>query len=325
MSSLILPAHARAPIRDALADLGRMVNFEVGVGGFYRIWKKRPGQPRKLVRDWFCNLLLDAGLDRYMGSIGGFASYAYIGAGNTPPAVGNTNMESLLGVSSGGPSTTSGRINESPYYAYDRKTFTFPAGTGTGNIAEVGVGWSGTTPSGSLFSRALIVDAEGSPTTIAKLADEQLDVEYEFRVYPPLSDVTGTVSGYGYTLRAANLGVSGGTSGNWTASANGGTANTFRAYTGVIGANTGIPAGTVYNTAPSTNGVLAYTNGTFFRDHQWTYSASQANLSGGIKSLSWGHGPAVMQIEFGAAIDKTATRTVRFTSRLTLARKSLPL
>ncbi len=32
-----------------------------------------------------------------------------------------------------------------------------------------------------------------------------------------------------------------------------------------------------------------------------------------------------MQIQFGTVIDKTATRTVRFTSRLTLVRKSLPL
>ncbi len=45
----------------------------------------------------------------------------------------------------------------------------------------MGIGWNAN-PSGALFSRALIVDAEGDPTTIAKLADEQLDVEYEFRV-----------------------------------------------------------------------------------------------------------------------------------------------
>ncbi len=54
MSSLILPAHARAPIRDALADLGQtaevgpspalaMVNFEVGVGGLLPHLEKAPG------------------------------------------------------------------------------------------------------------------------------------------------------------------------------------------------------------------------------------------------------------------------------------------
>ena len=325
MSSLILPAHARAPLTDAVANAAaRVVNFEVGIAGLFRIWKKRPGQPRVLVRDWFCNLLLDAGIDRLMVNPG-YMNNAYIGAGNTAPSAGNTNMESLLAASSSIGSTTSGRLNESPYYAYQRRTFVFAAGVGTGNVAEVGVGWHVSNPSGSLFSRALIVDGSGSPTTITKLADEQLDVEYEFRIYPPLSDASGTVSGYGYTLRAANLGVTGGASGNWDATSQGGTASAFRACTGTLAATTSVPAGTVFSANPSSDAAVSYSNGNFYRDYQWTYSAAQANLSGGIKSLSWKQGPAVMQIEFGAAIDKTATRAVRFNSRLTLARKSLPL
>ena len=61
--------------------------------------------------------------------------------------------------------------------------------------------------------RALILDGGGSPTTLTILSDETLDVTYTIRVYPPTTDVTGSITldgvSYGYTIRPCNVSTSG--------------------------------------------------------------------------------------------------------------------
>src|SRR5690606_8917143 len=107
------------------------------------------------------------------------------------------------------PSNTAGTTSAAPYYTWMRKTFRFAAGVATGNLSEVGISWLTT---GALFSRALILDSGGLPTTITVLADEVVDVTYEFRIMAKTDDETGSVTftgsiggTYDWTMRSVSV------------------------------------------------------------------------------------------------------------------------
>ena len=127
---------------------------------------------------------------------------ALSGTGNSTPVVSQTILDNQTGVSSSGIETY-GSTTSSPYYGYKIFTFRFNQGIAAGNISEIGVGWSGTTPL-QLFSRTLIKDINGDPTTITVLADETLDVIYELRLYAPETDliVSGLDYNQGYVWQA---------------------------------------------------------------------------------------------------------------------------
>lgn len=69
-------------------------------------------------------------------------------------------------------------------------TATFSVGAVVGNISEVGA----FDYYGSLYSRALIKDANGDPTTITLTASDQLKVTYTIATYLLSSTLSGTVS-----------------------------------------------------------------------------------------------------------------------------------
>jgi hypothetical protein len=142
----------------------------------------------KLVRELeFNNLILDSGLDR-LGSGNYFIGCA-IGTGTQLPDVSQVALQSLSAY------TTSIQANAQtvqtttlPYYVSYVRRFRFNAGQLNGNYSEIGVGWL----NNALFSRALIVDGGGNPTSITVLSDEFLDVFYELRSYIPTTDVVNS-------------------------------------------------------------------------------------------------------------------------------------
>lgn len=179
-----------------------------GCSGHFTLHVIRPNGDRRKVAD-FPNLITDIGLDR-MGSGGIYLTYCQVGSGSTPPAESDVALAAYLAHSSDRVSTATGALPEAPYYAFIQKTWRFGVGEAAGNISEVGIGWSTNT---NLYSRALILDAEGNPTTLTVQPDEILEVFYETRYYPLLEDSTGTVTldgslggVYGYVIRGANYG-----------------------------------------------------------------------------------------------------------------------
>ena len=166
----------------------------IGLEGRYTLNVIRPdGTVRKSLS--FKNLILNAGLNRI--GTGGIVSYAQVGSGSTAPVNTDTALQTFVASSSNQRDEERGYQSSTPYFGWTRRTFRFAEGDAAGNLSEVGVGWDG---SGSLFSRALIVDSLGAPTTITVLSDEILDVTYELRLYPPLTDVEFTIdiSGVSY-------------------------------------------------------------------------------------------------------------------------------
>ena len=171
--------------------------------GRFKFQVTRPDGTSRVISDWSPNLILDAGLNR-IGS-GGFMGFCMVGGSSSAPSNGQTALITKYADTSD-ILTDSVGVELTSNYCYIRRTYRFAAGVAAGNLSEVGVGWTSTL----CFSRALIVDMGGIPTTITVLSDEILDVTYEFRMYWPLSDGTAmlTVNELPYDIvsRASNVG-----------------------------------------------------------------------------------------------------------------------
>lgn len=178
--------------------------ISVGIEGRYKLVAHKADGTSRVVADWFDNLVLDSGLER-LGT-GGVVGTCVVGSDSTPPAVGQSSLFALVASTTTQQSLERGTAVDNTY-VYFRKTFRFAIGAAAGNLSEVGVGWGSTT----LFSRALIKDDLGNPTTITILADEVLDVIYEARLYPNLADQTFIVniSGVNYTFTLRPVAVTG--------------------------------------------------------------------------------------------------------------------
>lgn len=169
------------------------MNTKLQFEGFFKfVATKRDGTQRVLA-DWNKNLILDGGLNRL--GVGGVLDNCQVGEGNTAPDVAQTGLIDLVATTTNALTTTAGTNTPTNTYAWVRRTYRFAEGAAAGNLAEVGIGFSG-----GLFSRSLIRDALGDPTTITVLADETLDVTYEVRAYPTMTDSTSTanISGVDY-------------------------------------------------------------------------------------------------------------------------------
>lgn len=140
-----------------------------------------PGS-RKLKQDWSNNLILDAGLNRMGDTTSAWVNYCHVGTDNTVPTVSDTGLGGWVASKTFTTSAYSAK-GSAPYYGYKNYSYRFGQGVAAGNLSEVSVGWSATND--SMYSRALIVDGAGDPTTITVLSDEYLDVFYELRCYPP--------------------------------------------------------------------------------------------------------------------------------------------
>jgi hypothetical protein len=148
------------------------MKIATGVGGWFKIEKglcDEHGNPiestKRVVADWFPNLILDQGLNQ-LGGIGATSQTlqaAQVGTGTTDPAESQTALASYLVGTSTATSTTSGTSGSPYYYTFIRRTYRFSQGAAAGNLTEVGVGTQAAT--GGLFSRALILDGSGQSIT----------------------------------------------------------------------------------------------------------------------------------------------------------------
>lgn len=294
-----------------------IISFRAKAAGFFRIWKH--SSRGTVLAAEFPNLLTNAFYDRV--ATAATLAFCQIGAGSTAPAPTDTNLVSYINNTGNAITTNSVYVAGTPDYIEYSRTFRFTAGTATGTIAEVGMSW--TTGTGNLMSRALVLDSGGSPTTITVLSDETLDVEYRFRWYPPMSDVTGTLtlSGvpYNYTLRASFVNVSGWSAQSLaTAGVGSGTVFSPTVFgTGsVLGSRTSQPSGGASSLLSATTVLASYTNGTFYRQLNLTVPLANGNVAGGIKAMTCGFNVGFYQILFDTIVPKDSTKVMTFSIRL---------
>jgi len=172
--------------------------MELGLSGYYKIIKSLDKDCKQVTyeSDWMSNLITNSGMDQMATDTDGLSLFAQIsnsilvGAGNTTPQFTDTSLETLIASSSPDYLNRSQGTELASNYSYYRQRHQFGEGVAAGNVAEVGYKLAGQT---DLFSRALVVDSNGDPTTITVLSNEFLTVVYELRITHPASDSTATI------------------------------------------------------------------------------------------------------------------------------------
>lgn len=297
--------------------------------GFYTLRKGKvdadgvpiPGTEKQVAA--FKNLITDNGLDKIWSCPGGSFGIQYlctacrVGTGNTAPAFTDTQLDvDIAGVSSNESQTKGFTDDLTEPFWYFIKTYRFNAGTATGNLAEVGTGWGAT----NLFSRALILDGGGSPTTITVLADEYLDVTFECRNYISVVDGTGTI-----TVSSVSYDVT------WRGT---GIASTPNPHLAISDSNS-FPSmiafesdtlGTVYTSISGTGSggseaaVGSYVSGNYYMDIKGTWGLTAGNFGTGIGGLLFTGNQFKFQMNFTPKIPKTSDDILTLTLRVSWAR-----
>ena len=293
-----------------------MANIEtsqsVGMAGHFTI-KKFNSDSGEQVGEWdFDNLITNGGLDR-IGTHDDWFEYCYVGSGQKVPAFTDNTLQNPIASNRNTSNPSYGNSGVSPYYLWLKKSFQFGGGEAAGNIAEVGIGWSG----GSLFSRALILDELGDPTVITVLSNEFLTVDYELRIYPKLTDDTGSVTftgskggTYDWIFRSARANAE-----DW------GRYPFARPYFGYawyeyvsasdIGSVTSAPSG--LTSISPVSSVSSYVPGSYECTFTRSLSINEANFTTGLRSFYFTRGIGQFQIQFDPAVPKENTDTLSFT------------
>jgi hypothetical protein len=267
---------------------------------------------RRVLADWFPNLITNGGLDDWASGNDNWLLYCAVGSGNRAPADTDTALQTLVGSTSSTVSTSTGTQATAPYYGWTTYQYNFPAGTATGNLSEIGVGKATT----ALFSRALILDGTGAPTTITVLSNEALYATYQIQQYVPTADVVGnvTIAGvvYSYTVRAGNA-----TEQYWEPQTSDAPVPVAAVVSnGAIGPITGNISGTS-TAGGATYSSSAYTPGSYVQDSTITFGLTAGNVTGGITAMSVQFGSAFgngnkgwFQYGFGTAIPKDGSHVL---------------
>lgn len=313
-------------------------NVKVSLNGWFRLQIMGADGRKRWATDWFSNNITNYGLD-LLGTSTYKYGYCQVGTGNNPPANTDTSLQTYLASSAltANPATTNG---VSPDYSSNiLLTYKFATGGVIGNISEIGIGPSASSGS-SLFSRELIRDASGNPTTISLGSSDTLIVYYNLKVYPPVTDsavlVNGTIGGSAVTrtvtTRSAQINSSAWLAGtgqyaiSFASLPNGG-GSTAVLSTSAIAAITSAPPTSVLNSSGSRG---SYTSGSYKSTIQWIWipSAGSGNylstwfylgtmLNGGSNNS----GAASFQFGFDTALVKTNVQTLTIQSSVTWARR----
>ena len=290
-----------------------MLKLKTKIAGFYKIEAVNKNGAKRLLADWFPNLITNGGLDQ-IGVDTNYLDYCHVGSGSAVPAFTDTGLTSWI-AQTNSVSNTSGITGASPYYSWYTKVYSFGLGVAAGNLSEVGVGWSAS--NGYLFSRALILDGVGNPTTITVLSDEYLYVTYMFRRYICEVDTGGTVDIAGTTYTFVGRCANADSISSWPAifayDSESSNQRILYVYDGAIGAIDAAPSGS--NVYTSTYSISAYVLGNHYTDWRYSFSLIQGNLTNGISAMK-----AVVcggQFQFGITPDipKTSDDIMSLTFR----------
>ena len=300
------------------------------MSGFYKFEKYKTDingniiEDSKVTFEQFPNLITDFGLNDIAVSNSVFDN-CYLGSGSIEPAVSQTTLQSYLGTfNTLATSSTVKNTTIIPYYIAHKKVYRFNAGNCTGNISEVGIGRN----TSALFSRSLITN-NGIPVVITKLSEEVLDVTYELRLYPNITDVTGTITFTGnkgathqYTMRPSVLSY-------WESPMMDpytssyrivGGPTSYEVYDGIIGTIFNSPAGNY--SSYSSPSYEVYVNNSMTYVPKITVPLDAGNFTNGIRSCKIGnYKTGIYQIQYDPPIMKTSNDIVILRSKVTWGRK----
>lgn len=284
------------------------IPVNVGVSGHFKMVAVKPDGTERFLAE-FDNLITDIGLNR-LGT-GNAATWLQVGSGNATPLVSNTALANrIAGTSTVGLNTWVNPAGSAPYFGTQRRRFDFAIGAAAGNLSEVGVGWA---TSGSLFSRALILDAFGDPTSITVLADEILQVTYDCRLYAPVGDTNFDLT-IGGVVHACVLRAAGANQIYWHGYGvlDAAPQMYVTPYAGPIGTELQIPSGTQGSGKQAV--ADPYVNNSLQRTALLSYGLAEGNISGGIGAMLITHDTSgqypfgAFQVSFNPKIQKDNTK-----------------
>lgn len=303
-----------------------IITNKLGLAGRYKVEavNATTGQ-RRLLADWFDNLITNEGLNQIKQTAVG--THCFVGNGSNPPSVNDASLQSL--VASTGTLQSSNQTSQlavSPYYWSAVLTYRFAQGAAAGNLSEVGIGQAGQS---WIFSRALIKDVNGTPTTVTVTASEFLDISYELRTYIPMNDVTftRTIGGVNYDvlMRAAN----GNNSNDWAPfwillSGAPNNMNIF-CYSGNIGATVLTTPSSLITGNMRSMTTAAYVNNSLKRSFSRTLGLNEDNAAGGIRSIllstNGTTGIGAYQFQFTPSLPKNASNMLTLSFEISWARR----
>ena len=319
---------------------------KVRLAGKYRleIRKAKDGSLRQELE--FDNLIVDAGMNLFSRATSGFPlSYCMVGTGTTTPTFADTQLANKVAntvLGSGALGTSVGTSTSEPYYGYGRCTYRFlPGSLNNVNLTEVGISLGNSTT--LVFSRALIVDGNGDPTSITVLSDEFLDVTYELRLYPPVDDQTDTITitnvgSINVTRRPIAVTASSNEPGWGPSAASTGALSISRSFISspentnlsvrVSGAQTALVAKTnAWNSVAtlvatsSSVSYSAYVAGSFEQNMTYILGLDAGNTTGGVGFFQFAiRGLGAYQYLFDSKIAKNNTNTLRFNMKAVWSR-----
>lgn len=328
------------------------MNFNCKLAGYYKIEKvNKDTLEREVVADWFKNQIFQSGID-VMNRIDVLSTLMLSHNSTdpyytTPLIIGDTPFVDMRGSQYSSPNSyyypevwsvltpfSSRLITGAPdYYGYYRKTFRYNPNTLSSiEFRDVSIGWVESTllfidtlnvPTYRWqfkeFSRATIKDNNNLPKSIEVAANEYLDITYELRLYPPLTDTYGTLLFNGnihdVTYRAMGVNPGGAGSPGWTPGTLVDIFNWPNVHTGSIGPINGSPSGT----SSQPTGLTILERGNSFITFRTLIPLDSGTFATtGIKSFSlntWYMG--AFQAEFNPPIPKPADATIEFIAKLT--------
>lgn len=240
--------------------------MKLGLSGRYKLEQYSEDGEIKFSSE-FNNLITDDGLTM-MGTFeatgtNGYMQWVALNSDNSEPTPDEGVEAGDVEYRSSTATRTSDTYIETPEQGgVLSRRFILPALTSNQNFSSILVGMRFDGAGRRLFSRALIRDLQGEPTTLTGLTGDIFIVTYNLE-FIPQGEVSGTLEltgakggTYEWTARPANIDSgTDGTSNNFLGrrlraamNAVGTTSATNRTYTGDLGPTTGVPTGTV-NTA----------------------------------------------------------------------------
>ena len=300
----------------------------VKLGGYYYVYliDAETGEVKRELE--FSNLITDAGLDLIGNgtSLNTIYTTLAVGTDNTAPTISDTTLGNELTSTTNddGQSDFDGFETSPVEFAFRRRTRQFGQGEAIGNLTELG--WK---VGVVVANRTLFRDEENNLTTVIKTDRDLLKIVYEYRIFAPLNDVTGTFlftptsASVAYTIRPQNV-----------LSANGW--NSLLTNMGALTTDCLVHEGNTFvgrtsdnnpspNDAEDSSSFVPYINGTFFKDTEYNYVFASANFGSQINLVTWSPwvttSGRMWQMHLSSSIEKTADNRMTISFRQRWARE----
>lgn len=313
----------------------------IGLSGRFRLVTSKDAECKQVVKDtgFFDNLITNTGMNRIgdvtTNATNGIAAFNtlcgrfVVGSGSAVPQFTDTALQNPVAFASANPVLDKESSNYERGWYEITVRHQFGQGQAAGNLSEIGI--QHTSTSGPLWSRALILDGAGNPTTITVLPDDFLTCYYTLRIMIPKEDAVFNIDvDYdedgivptvvtGRPLGANDSSTSSGWGLQTAATSTAGYAY-LQFYTGGLAAPTAnAPLGSTAASSTSTFSTVPYVTNSFERYVTRTNGLNEHN-SQELRTARVNALMGAWQIEFNPPLQKNNTQTMQLTFGYSWAR-----